>query len=210
MTASTPPAPRRRPKQRRSQEIVAAILEAGRRLLGEEGPGALTTNRIAERAGVSIGSVYRYFPNKAAVVAAICEDETRQEASQLADATWPFETLSLEEALERLVDFQVERHRRLIEMGGDFYRDSHRAYSLARAVGLGRVEGRIRAVLARHADRVRVRDLDQGAYLVVRGVSAILRATVDERPEKLAEPAFRRELIDLMVRYVSGGEQVPD
>ncbi len=205
MTAGSPVAPRRSPKQRRSQQIVAAILEAGSLLLREEGAEALTTNRIAERAGVSIGSLYRYFPNKAAIVAAICDAETRREANGLASADWPFDRLALEDALAELVDYQLERHRRLMDMGGEFYRDRHREYSLTHHVGRDRVEQRIRAVLLRHADRVAVRDTEQAAYLVARGVSAIVRATVDERPEKLEDPAFRQELVDLLVRYVAGG-----
>ncbi len=205
MTAGSPVAPRRSPKQRRSQQIVDAILQAGSLLLREEGVGALTTNRIAERAGVSIGSLYRYFPNKAAIVAAICDAETRREANGLASAEWPFDRLALEDALVELVDYQLERHRRLMDMGGEFYRDRHREYSLTHHVGRDRVEQRIRAVLLRHADRVAVRDTEQAAYLVARGVSAIVRATVDERPEKLEDPAFRQELVDLLVRYVAGG-----
>src|SRR5262245_39905095 len=57
------PPPRRRPKQARSQAIVKAIQEACLRILKEEGPDAVNTNRIAEVAGVNIASVYRYFPN---------------------------------------------------------------------------------------------------------------------------------------------------
>ncbi len=164
MTAGSPVAPRRSPKQRRSQQIVAAILEAGSLLLREEGAEALTTNRIAERADVSIGSLYRYFPNKAAIVAAICDAETRREANGLASADWPFDRLALEDALAELVDYQLERHRRLMDMGGEFYRDRHREYSLTHHVGRDRVEQRIRAVLLRHADRVAVRDSEQAAY----------------------------------------------
>jgi AcrR family transcriptional regulator len=202
LAAESPVSPRRNPKQRRSQEIVDSILEAGRLLLRDGGPEGLTTNRIADRAGVSIGSLYRYFPNKAAIVAAIYEVEARREAHDLSQADWPFESRPLEDALADLVDFQLARHRRLMEMGGDFYRGRHRDYSLTRRFGAGQVEGRIAAALSRHGKRVRVRDVEQAAYLVVRGVSAIVRATVDERPEKLDEPEFRQELIDLLVRYV--------
>src|SRR5215472_4075761 len=62
---------RRRPKQRRAQQTVDAVLDAVVRLLKRQGVGAVTTNRIAEVAGVSIGSVYQYFPDKAAIFAAL-------------------------------------------------------------------------------------------------------------------------------------------
>jgi hypothetical protein len=57
-------AARRRPKQRRAHQTVEAVLDAVARVLKREGVNAVTTNRIAEVAGVSIGSVYQYFPDK--------------------------------------------------------------------------------------------------------------------------------------------------
>jgi len=60
--------PRRRPRQDRSREMVERILEAGRSLLQEVGFKGLTTIAIAERAGLSVGSLYQYFPNKEAVI----------------------------------------------------------------------------------------------------------------------------------------------
>ncbi|MCF4165940.1 TetR/AcrR family transcriptional regulator [Zavarzinia compransoris] len=64
---------KKRPGQGRSRATVEAVLEATAQLLAETGYGALTTNHIAERAGVSIGSVYQYFPGKEAVVAQVVE-----------------------------------------------------------------------------------------------------------------------------------------
>lgn len=65
------PKPRREPRRRASEAIYTAILDAGELLLVERGPDALTASAVAERAGVSPGSFYQYFPNKDAVVAAI-------------------------------------------------------------------------------------------------------------------------------------------
>ncbi|MEZ0206550.1 helix-turn-helix domain-containing protein, partial [Ideonella sp.] len=65
---SPPVSSRRLPKQARSNDLVAAILEAALQVLAKEGARRFTTTRVAERAGVSIGSVYQYFPNKAAIL----------------------------------------------------------------------------------------------------------------------------------------------
>ena len=198
-------APRRVPRQRRSREIVEAIVAAGRLVLQEHGPEGLTTNRIAERAGVSVGSLYRYFPNKAAVLAAVYERDVAEEADELGDGGWLLDGESLEQALTALVDFQIERHRRLLEMESDFYRGHHREFSLARRIGAGSVEQGIVRLLTAHGARVRVQDVEQAAFLVARGISAVLRLTVEERPEKLYEPGFRDELVDLLLRYVARG-----
>lgn len=55
---------RKKPRQARARVTCAAIVEAAARILSEEGAARLTTNRIAERAGVSVGSLYQYFPNR--------------------------------------------------------------------------------------------------------------------------------------------------
>ena len=68
---------RKRPKQARSTELVAAILEAAAQVLAKEGAPRFTTARVAERAGVSVGSVYQYFPNKAAILFRLQSDEWR-------------------------------------------------------------------------------------------------------------------------------------
>ena len=69
------PKPRKVPVQTRSRATVEAILEATARILEAEGLEAVTTNRVAERAGVSIGSLYQYFPDRDAVLAALIRRE---------------------------------------------------------------------------------------------------------------------------------------
>ena len=59
---------RKQPKQARATDLVAAILEAAVQVLASEGAQRFTTTRVAEKAGVSVGSLYQYFPNKAAIL----------------------------------------------------------------------------------------------------------------------------------------------
>lgn len=74
---------RKKPQQARSTELVAAILEAAIQVLEKEGAPRFTTARVAEKAGVSIGSVYQYFPNKAAILFRLQSDEWRQTIAML-------------------------------------------------------------------------------------------------------------------------------
>ncbi|MEZ2331410.1 TetR family transcriptional regulator [Mesorhizobium sp. RCC_202] len=69
---------RKQPKQARATELVAAILEAAAQVLASEGAQRFTTTRVAEKAGVSVGSLYQYFPNKAALLFRLQSDEWRQ------------------------------------------------------------------------------------------------------------------------------------
>ena len=85
--------PRKRPRQSRSEHLVAAILEAAVRVLEREGAARFTTARVAEAAGVSVGSLYQYFPNKQAILFRLQADEWAQTGGQLhemlADAARP-------------------------------------------------------------------------------------------------------------------------
>ena len=74
---------RKRPKQARSTDLVAAILEAAAQVLAKEGAPRFTTARVAERAGVSVGSIYQYFPNKAAILFRLQSDEWRRTSELL-------------------------------------------------------------------------------------------------------------------------------
>lgn len=67
--------PRKTPKQARSSRLVEAILQAAVRVLERDGAAGFTTIRVAERAGVSVGSLYQYFPNKAAILFRLQQDE---------------------------------------------------------------------------------------------------------------------------------------
>jgi AcrR family transcriptional regulator len=201
-----PPAPRRQPKQDRSREIVQAIQQAGFRILEQEGPAALTTNRIAEVAGVSIGSLYRYYPNKEAIVAAVYEARTQRDLEVFQDVErWSraLDRLPLRAAVRSIVETAASRERQLLELDRDFYRDYNRQFILGFRVGRPLVDG-IRRILESKRSELRVRDLDHASFLLARGLGGILRTTLDERPEALSDPGFIDELVDLFLRYLVG------
>jgi len=76
---------RKQPQQARSADLVAAILDAAVQVLMKEGAQRFTTARVAERAGVSVGSLYQYFPNKASILFRLQSDEWRQTTGLLRD-----------------------------------------------------------------------------------------------------------------------------
>jgi AcrR family transcriptional regulator len=93
---------RRRPRQARSERLVADILEAATRVLAREGARRFTTARVAEAAGVSVGSLYQYFPNKESILFRLQADEWQQTGSQL-EAIMTNTTLPPFERLRSLV-----------------------------------------------------------------------------------------------------------
>ncbi len=101
---------RREPKQQRSRETVQAVLEAVPRVLKRHGVEAITTNRIAEAAGVSIGSLYQYFPDKRTIFTALYDrhvDEVRNVIERtMVDCT----SASLEDFTRELVEALANVH----------------------------------------------------------------------------------------------------
>jgi AcrR family transcriptional regulator len=105
--------PRREPSQERSRDTVDAILDAAARVFERHGYAAGTTNRIAERAGVSVGSLYQYFPNKDAILVAL----TRRHLAEGRAIIGPlFDELTsapppLGDGLRRLAQAMIDLHR---------------------------------------------------------------------------------------------------
>ncbi|MGJ7901273.1 TetR/AcrR family transcriptional regulator [Lysobacter sp. 1R34A] len=187
--------PRKKPSQSRAAETVAAILEAAARILERGGLPAYNTNAVAERAGVSIGSLYQYFPNKDALTAALIDRETATLLADLAavpnHASYADGVVALvraaiahqlhRPALARLLDFE---ERRLPMRDRDLQVDR-----AAQACVLG---------LLRRPDAPAVAgDGATSAELLALDAIAIVRSLVDaagERGETEAAPLQRRVL----------------
>ena len=118
---STNPRRRSAPQQERSRLMVERILTAGAQVLTDHGYDAATTNRIAEAAGISPGSLYQYFPDKEAIIAEVVDRYTDQVAaritahltSRLGD---PDENRAAREVLGVLLDAMAERPKLLRAM----------------------------------------------------------------------------------------------
>src|SRR6185437_15341352 len=95
--------PRKLPRQDRSRATVDAILEAAARVLVKEGFERTTTNRVAEAAGVSVGSLYQYFPSKEALVAALVDRHNEEMRAEVLAALERVRTLPLEQAARAMV-----------------------------------------------------------------------------------------------------------
>ncbi|MGC9368135.1 MAG: TetR/AcrR family transcriptional regulator [Paracoccaceae bacterium] len=102
--------PRKTPRQRRSAATFEAILEAAARILEAGGPEALTTNHVAERAGVSIGSLYQYFPSKSAIQAELIRRLRRRMLDDLRAGVAVSRGLGLAETVDCLVRASMRHH----------------------------------------------------------------------------------------------------
>lgn len=199
--------PRKHACQERSRATVDALIEATARILVREGFDKASTNRIAEKAGVSVGSLYQYFPCKEALVAAVIDRHQQQLMQIVRDALADVAALPMEQAVRRLVTVAIEAHRVDPKL--------HRvlAEQLPRTGRLENVEvfnrgtyALFRAYLEAHRDELRAVDLDLAAFVCVTSIEALTHTAVLHRPEVLSDEAkdtLVEEATRLVVRYLS-------
>lgn len=193
--------PRKKPSQERSRETVDVILEAAARVLAHHGYARATTNRIAQAAGVSVGSLYEYFPNKDAILVAIAERQLQQMKDAVVaslDGPGPIENV-----LRRFVEASVAAH--------EPHRDLHRVvFSEAphpaefHACVLQMEETlahTLRDVLRRETQDA-IADPDTVAHLVVQTVEALSHRYVDHGIHDLDRTRFVDEAVSLVGSYV--------
>jgi AcrR family transcriptional regulator len=123
---------RKRPQQARSEELVSAILQAAIQVLAKEGFHRFTTARVAEKAGVSVGSLYQYFPNKASILFRLQSDEWRDTNNMLRQILED-EGASPSARLRRLVNAFIKSEcdeadiRHALDSAAPLYRDAPEA-----------------------------------------------------------------------------------
>ncbi|WP_237051729.1 TetR family transcriptional regulator [Lysobacter antibioticus] len=193
---------RKHPRQARSNQLVSAILEAAAQVLAAEGAQRLTTARVAERAGVSVGSLYQYFPNKAAILFRLQSDEWRQTTDLLSTILKDVERPP-HERLRTLVqafirsECEEAQMRIALNDAAPLYRDAPEAKK-ARATGKRTFQAFMREVLPNtsRAARVRAGDLI-GATLSTVGKQ------FSESPRTLPEiKTYAEAMSDMFLAYI--------
>ena len=111
MTASTDILLRKQPKQRRACATFNWVLDATEDVLCKRGVVGFNTNVVAERAGVSVGSLYQYFPNKLSIAASVWERHVAQQV-QIVEAAVVDPEIGLATCLDRIIDHAVDLHAR--------------------------------------------------------------------------------------------------
>lgn len=187
-----PSQPRKRPLQARSRLTVAAVVDAAARILVERGYVGVTTNAIAERAGVSIGSLYQYFPDKAAILAAVCErhrERVREAvAGELDQAVDPGDFQSV----RRLVRALVRAHH--VDPALQARLEALRAQTAwagaETPLELDETRHRVAEILAASGDRSSVRPPAIAATILTAAVHAAVHAAAFETAACDAEAAI--------------------
>jgi AcrR family transcriptional regulator len=200
------PEPRKKPKQKRAQETVRAIIEATAHILEEEGVDQASTNRIAKRAGVSIGSLYQYFPNKESLYAAVVEQHCSEMLDLLRRSTLSLADAPLEVAVCTYVRTMLEAHSMNPKLHRVF---SHDIVDVAWPL-LKRVQRLacdvVQAFLELHRERIVPTDLRLAAFTLVMSVEGVTHAGIVQYEEEIELMSLESEICALVLGYLLGRE----
>ncbi len=205
--------PRKLPSQKRSQAMVERLLDATARVLTREGYDRASTNRIAATAGVSVGSLYQYFPNKEALVAALVARHNRDMLQLLRQALKEVASLDLVSAIRELVRATVDAHLVDPTLHRIFAEQVPRMGQLAEIAALQRETFRlVRGYLEERRNEISVADLDAATALCVTAVEALTHAFVIHEMAAFSDDRdrFINEVTRLVVGYLApGGAAMP-
>ena len=193
---------RRRPKQRRAQQTVEAVLDAVVRLAKRNGSNPITTNRIAEVAGVSIGSVYQYFPDKRAIFIALHERHVREIDRLIEGKLVEHAASPLKDLVRALVEAMIAAHTTDPELYELMLREvPHRADGTRDFAT--RLHGAFRLAIAARAHELNTRrDLDKVAFVVTHMVDSLCHGAVLRRPSNLSLADAEEEVVRAVLAYL--------
>jgi AcrR family transcriptional regulator len=195
---------RKQPKQARSADLVAAILDAAVQVLAKEGAQRFTTARVAEKAGVSIGSLYQYFPNKAAILFRLQSDEWRQTSDLLRGILEDNQRPPLER-LRTLVHAFIRSEcdeaamRIALNDAAPLYRDAPEAQE-AMASGERIVQGFMQEVLPEASEATRT----LAGELIMTTLSEVGRQFSETARSPAEIEAYAEAMADMFCAYLKG------
>jgi AcrR family transcriptional regulator len=180
--------PRKTPIQGRSKATCDAVLEAAARILEEEGRAALTTNRIAERAGVSVGSLYQYFPGKEAIVAELIRGMRRDMVELLRAAVEDASSQAFRPAVATLLAATLRHHTDRPALARALEREEEDLPIDAETQAL---KSELRVLIVRFLDRWGIADAERCAFDLVAMCHGMAAAAIRAGEEDVDDLAAR-------------------
>src|ERR1043165_7358586 len=199
--------PRKRPRQARSRATVDSVLEATARVLVKRGFDGLTTNLVADEAGVSIGSLYQYFPNKAALVGALIEKHVDEMQSLALSELTRVAQLPMSEAIRSVIETMIRAHAVSPELHRVLTEQVPRVGRMAKLREIEAITHRMVAgLLASRKAELAIEDPDMAAFVLVSAIEAITHRAALFAPELLRDPRLVDETCAMVRRYLGAAD----
>jgi len=205
MPTSRASRPRRQAKQERARETVEIILEAAARVLLDQGYARATPNRIAQKAGVSVGTLYEYFANKEAVFDALIRRELECIVVAISGRKQSPDD-SIDQKSSQLVLASMGAMRFGPELFRSLEQVPHASFRRHPAEARQLVVDSVRQLLEEHRAELRVTDLDVAAFMVVSAAEGVAANATS----KFFDDRLASEVAVLLKIYLTGAEDVPN
>ncbi|TMQ08138.1 MAG: TetR/AcrR family transcriptional regulator [Deltaproteobacteria bacterium] len=195
--------PRKRPTQERSRATVDSILQATARVLVKHGFDGLTTNLVAQTAGVSVGSLYQYFPNKSALVAALIERHVDHMTSLCLGELTRVAQLPVAEAIRSVIEVMIRAHAVQPELHRVLTEQVPRVGRMAKLREIeALVERVVAGLLAARRAELAIEDPEMAAFVLVSAIEAITHRAALLSPELFHDPRLVDETCAMVRRYL--------
>ncbi len=201
---------RKRPQQERSQQMVAALIEATALCISKYGLDAVTTPKIAEIAGVSVGSLYQYFDDKQALIEALIENGTHEVVKALQSLITQIESDSLEEIVKQSIQYGFSLLRQsdglYLEIVKNWHRlpmqkmvDVMQSFSL----DFGRL------FFTKHYQTHSIQNLHVKFFIIVNSTLFTMMQSMSGQNAMISQDDITNELTDMIVRYLQQEDPKP-
>ncbi|MAZ86746.1 MAG: TetR family transcriptional regulator [Cellvibrionaceae bacterium] len=197
--------PRKAPKQGRAMHTVDSILQATQKILSNEGYERASTNYIAEVAGVSIGSLYQYFPSKEAIVSSLVEKAVVEAAETLREELLSCMGLPLEESTPRMVRAILETRKENAFVFLRLPREIPRYRAVSKQLTTEKyLHTTIQSYYMQHRDRVGIEDMETAIFVTEQLVIGCIDAYLDNNSPKIDDETLVDHLSMAVLNYLAG------
>ena len=190
------------PTQERSRQTVATILEACSRLLISEGFYAITTDKIAKEAGVSIGSLYQFFGNKESVVQAVVKNLLEEDKKILTEKMRSISPLPAEQRVRAMLEAAFDICRRNSELRAKL---TTIQYYVAEASYMTETVRFFQEVVKYNLPAIPGRDMEKVSYVLVNAFIGMVNTMCVDQPDYINDPGTLKEMSALLFKFLDLG-----
>ncbi len=195
---------KKNPKQERSRNLISSIFEAASRILVTLGYEKSTTNQIAKKAGVSIGSLYQYFPNKEAIFSKLIEENLNKHKELFIEELNSCKNFTFAKASEYImhksVDYYFENQNVLKNL---FTKIPHlKKHQDALKINAFIIEELKKYLLTYHIDEIDIDDIDNKLFIVVNAVMGIYNQLIASESQLISKEALKKHFTFLVIKLL--------
>ncbi|GAA4102414.1 TetR/AcrR family transcriptional regulator [Zhongshania borealis] len=197
-------AARKLPSQERAQMTVDSIMDATKKILEKEGYAHLTTNHIADVAGVSIGTLYQYFSNKETIIYALIESVVSKAADELRDKLMELMTEPIQVMIPTMTRLLLSIYKEnefvlfRIRYQVPRLKDTYAKLTTENFTFVTNL-----AYLKQHQIELTVKDLSTALFIVENAITSNCIRYLEKQPSDISEDEFIDELSSMVLKYLT-------